>query len=97
VLNYPNPFTETTRFTFIQNKSNTELDVEIRIFDISGRWITTLNEQVRTSGIRVDPIEWDGRNSNGNKVDAGVYMYQIIVTDQLGNTAAQRQKFIKIN
>jgi len=97
VLNFPNPFSETTSFTFNQNKSNTELNVEIKIFDINGRWITTLDKQVRISGLRVDPIEWDGRNSNGSRIDAGVYMYQIIVTDELGNAAAQRQKFVKIN
>jgi len=97
VFNYPNPFAETTQFVFNHNKRKMELDVEIRIFDISGRWITTLNKQVRTIGAKIEPIEWNGRNSDGSRVDAGVYLYQIIVTDPSGNKAMQRQKLVKTN
>ena len=97
VLNYPNPFTETTKFDFIHNKSNAWLEVEIQIFDISGRFITSINEQVKTIGFRIMPIEWNGRDDNGSKVTPGVYMYNLIVTDQYGSSALQRQKFIKIN
>jgi hypothetical protein len=97
VINYPNPFTRTTNFVFRHNKSNAELDVEIRIFDINGRWVTTLHRQVCAVGFSIVPIEWDGRNSNGSRVEAGVYMYQIVVTDETGKTSIQRQKLVKMN
>jgi hypothetical protein len=97
VLNYPNPFSNTTKFDFRHNKSNSQLNVEIRIFDINGRYITSISKQLRTIGFNIDPIEWDGRDSNGNKIAPGVYMYNIMVTDSYGSTATQKQKFIKIN
>jgi len=97
VMNFPNPFNNTTNFIFKHNKSNAELDVEIRIFDINGRWVTTLQRHIRAVGFSITPIEWDGRNSNGSRVEAGVYMYQIIVTDETGKTSMQRQKLLKTN
>ena len=97
VLNYPNPFTETTKFDFIHNKSNAWLEVEINIYDINGRFVTSINEQVKTFGFRIIPIQWNGRDDNGNRIAPGVYMYHIIVTDQYGSSALQSQKFIKIN
>jgi hypothetical protein len=97
VLNYPNPFSNTTKFDFRHNKSNSQLKVEIRIFDINGRYVTSINKQLSTIGFNIDPIEWDGRDSNGNKIAPGVYMYNIFVTDSYGSTVTQNQKFIKIN
>lgn len=97
VLTYPNPFTNTTKFDFRHNKSNSELSVEINIFDINGRFITTLNKQLNTQGFNIEPIEWDGTNGNGQKITSGVYLYYITVTDPYGSKAVQRQKFIKIN
>jgi hypothetical protein len=97
VMNFPNPFNNTTNFIFKHNKSNAELDVEIRIFDINGRWVTTLQRHIRAVGFSITPIEWDGRNNNGSRVEAGVYMYQIIVTDETGKTSMQRQKLLKTN
>lgn len=97
VLNYPNPFSNTTKFDFRHNKSNSELKVEIYIFDINGRFITSINEQVKTIGFNIEPIEWNGKDNNGNKIASGVYMYNISVTDSYGSSAIQKQKFIKIN
>jgi flagellar hook assembly protein FlgD len=97
VLNYPNPFNNTTKFDFRHNKSNSQLEVEIRIYDINGRFVTTIDEQVQTIGFNIEPIEWNGKDAHGNKIAPGVYMYNISVTDAYGSTAIQHQKFIKIN
>ncbi|MCF6171187.1 MAG: type IX secretion system sortase PorU [Bacteroidales bacterium] len=96
VLNYPNPFTETTKFGFIHNKSGTKLTVDIRIYDINGRFIGALNETVSTSGYQIQPILWNGRDQNGQEVKPGLYTYEISVTDFYGNVSVQRQKMIKL-
>ena len=97
VINYPNPFTEYTKFGFIHNKSGSSFNVEVRIYDINGRYIGHIVQEVPATGNTIAPIEWNGRDANGNIVPAGVYAYHIIVSDIYGNQTIQRQKMIKMD
>jgi hypothetical protein len=97
VVNYPNPFSEFTTFGFVHNKSGSAFDVEIKIYDINGRYIGHLVQEVSSSGNGISPIRWNGNDANGSPVPSGVYSYNIIVTDSYGNTTIQRQKMIKIS
>ena len=80
VINYPNPFTSSTRFTFQTNRSGA--GVTVKIYTISGRLIEELH------GISVrgynDEIIWNGRDRDGDPVANGVYLYKIIVDDGQG-------------
>lgn len=70
--NFPNPFNpNTTIFYDVSRESN----VKISVFDLLGRNIVTLLDQVEPIGNR--SINWDGRDYAGNLVNAGVYIYQI--------------------
>jgi flagellar hook assembly protein FlgD len=95
VVNYPNPFSEYTTFGFVHNKKSAILEVEVKIYDINGRFIGSLAEQVSGNGFT--PITWNGRDQYGNEVPAGFYTYQLIVSDTYGNTTVQRQKMIKLD
>ena len=81
VLNYPNPFTDYTCFQFDHNLANTELDVLIQIYTVSGRLVKTLEQSIFTDGaIRLDNcIEWDGRDDYGDILARGVYLYKVKV------------------
>ena len=96
VINYPNPFIEETYFGFIHNKSGAQLQVEIMIYDMSGRFIGSIKENVSSAGYQINPIMWNGKNQNGERVKSGLYTYQISVTDYYGNVSVQRQKMIKL-
>ena len=96
VVNFPNPFIDETNFGFIHNKSGAQLKVEIRIYDMSGRFVGDINETVNSSGYQINPIVWDGKNQNGERVKSGLYSYEIKVTDPYGNISVQRQKMIKL-
>jgi hypothetical protein len=75
---YPNPFTpkaSDSRFnqvTFKFENTNYE-EVEIKIWDITGRQVKVMKE----SGVAI--VIWDGKDEWGNIVEAGVYVYQIKV------------------
>ncbi|HDO27760.1 MAG TPA: T9SS type A sorting domain-containing protein, partial [Bacteroidetes bacterium] len=97
VINYPNPFTNETRFGFTNNKSGEILEVQINIFDINGRLIRSLENKVNTESNYRSSISWDGRDYNGSPIPAGFYSYLITVTDRFGNKTTQHQKLIKIN
>ncbi|MDC1067610.1 FlgD immunoglobulin-like domain containing protein [Candidatus Kapabacteria bacterium] len=69
---YPNPFTESTKFT-IHNPENDFVTVEI--LDLYGNAVATLlNAQTAQGPISLD---WDGRNQTGNKVAQGTYIYRV--------------------
>jgi len=97
VMNYPNPFSEYTTFGFIHNKSGSDFSVEIKIYDINGRYVGYLEQEVSSSGNGISPIRWDGKDANGSPLPSGVYTYNILVTDYYGNKTIQRQKMIKID
>lgn len=70
--NFPNPFNPTTTIFYDVNK---ESNVKISVFDLLGREIVTLINQIEQAGSK--SINWDGRDFTGNMVNAGVYIYQI--------------------
>lgn len=75
VLNFPNPFSDATLFTFRQNQS-TPLNVTIKIFTVAGRLIQTIDSM--TNGEPYIRIPWDGRDRDGDRIANGVYLYKVI-------------------
>jgi hypothetical protein len=94
VMNYPNPFSESTHFRFNHNKPGNSFDVEVRIFNINGQHVRTLYHYSSAEGLSIDPIRWDATNEYGNKIGNGIYVYRIYVTDKLGNQYVQTSKLI---
>ncbi|MCK4696080.1 MAG: T9SS type A sorting domain-containing protein, partial [Candidatus Cloacimonetes bacterium] len=72
LLNYPNPFYNTTQITFyLENASKTEL----AIYNMSGQKTRTLISSFYTSGRH--SVIWDGKDNSGNVVNSGIYYYKI--------------------
>ena len=70
--NYPNPFNPSTTINFtVPNFS----DVKISVFDINGKLINTLVDASFSSGTY--NVIWNGDDASGNKVAAGIYMYNL--------------------
>jgi 1,4-alpha-glucan branching enzyme len=70
--NYPNPFNPVTNIYFhIPRKS----DVTLKIFDLLGREITTLIDNKNITGSFT--LQWEGRDSGGNLLSSGIYIYKI--------------------
>lgn len=97
VLNYPNPFTTQTNFQFEHNLPGQTLDVQVRIFSVSGNIVKTINETIQTDGYRVTDIEWDGLDEFGDRIARGVYIYKITVrADGLTGEASQESEYQKL-
>lgn len=94
VLNYPNPFTTSTRFMFEHNKPGVPLDLKIEIFTVSGKVVKTILRNINTIGYRVDDISWDGLDDYGDKIGKGVYIYRISLKDDKGEKVNQYQKLV---
>lgn len=70
--NNPNPFNPSTTIKFyIPNTS----DVTIRIYDMLGKEVTTLFDKQSTAGFH--NVYWNGKDSRGEFVSSGVYLYRL--------------------
>ncbi len=94
VLNYPNPFTTHTSFFFEHNQPNTQMDVMIQIFTVSGKLVKTLHANLLAEGYRVGPLEWDGLDEFGNTIGRGVYVYRVKVRTSEGKYAEKFEKLV---
>ena len=79
VVNYPNPFSNATTFTF-ERTSYDPIDVQIKIYSVAGRLIANIDHQnIAESSVR---IPWDGKDNDGNTLANGVYFYKLVVRDK---------------
>jgi hypothetical protein len=73
-LNWPNPFQDRTSFAFDLLFSH-DAEVTIKIFTVAGRLVRILQDQAQPG---YNLVEWDGRDSRGDPLSNGVYLYKII-------------------
>ena len=72
--NYPNPFNPRTIIRYDLPKDS---NVNIRIFNIMGREVMSLKNNMQKAGYK--SIEWNATNNQGQPVSAGGYTYSIEV------------------
>jgi hypothetical protein len=76
VMNYPNPFSRSTAFTFRHNQPS-PVNATVKVYTIAGRLIRTV-EKFSASDSFVS-IPWDGRDRDGDELANGVYLYKLHV------------------
>jgi hypothetical protein len=86
--NYPDPFNLTTVIRYFVSG---EGDVRISIYDLLGREVTVVFEGHVTTG--TGEIDWDGTNSEGEKVQSGTYICRM--TGETGGDDSEKIIFIK--
>ncbi len=70
--NWPNPFSASTTVLFDLPQ---QVDVKLSVFDVRGRLVKSLVDQVLPAGRYY--AGWDGRDANGADVASGVYFCKI--------------------
>jgi len=70
--NYPNPFNPETT---IQYELTVDAEVSLKIFDVSGKFVATLENAAKQAGTY--SAVWSGRNENGARVASGIYFYRL--------------------
>ena len=70
--NYPNPFNPFTRIEYELPKTE---QVSLKIFDITGREVVSLVNEVQKPGRKF--TVWDATNKSGHSVSAGTYIFTI--------------------
>lgn len=78
--NYPNPFNSQTMVEYELEKAS---QVFLVIYDIQGRWVSTLVDGYQAAGTHYIP--WYGTDQSGNKMQSGLYTCIIRTNDQVGS------------
>lgn len=82
LMNYPNPFTTSTRFVFTLTGAIIPDEFTIQIMNVSGtvvREITVDELGEIKIGRNITEFEWDGTDEYGDRLARGVYLYRTIV------------------
>jgi len=69
---HPNPFSAATSF---QYTLPTSAPVTVRVYDVRGALVSTLEDAVRAGGVH--SVSWDGRDNFGNVVSGGTYFVEL--------------------
>ncbi len=83
--NVPNPCVGGTLITYEIERS---VHVKIKIYNAMGREVDVLVDAIQGPGVH--SVEWDGRNSKGERVTSGIYFYKI----ETGAFAATRKMLV---
>jgi hypothetical protein len=75
--NYPNPFNPSTTIEFdIPGSVGQDVHVRLDIYNIRGQLVYTLLDRDSEPGTYT--VHWDGRNSRGERVGSGIYLYRVM-------------------
>jgi len=81
LLNYPNPFTTSTRFVFTLTGSRLPDELRIQIFTVTGRVVREISmEELGTLrvGQNLTDFAWDGTDRWGDRLANGIYFYRVV-------------------
>ena len=87
LVNYPNPMKNETSFLFNLAGAVRPAGCKIKIYSVSGRLVKIINSPVN---IGYNQISWDGRDTDGEYMANGVYLYQLIIDGD-----AKKETFIQ--
>ncbi len=81
VLNYPNPFSSSTKFVFTLTGSEVPEVFTIQIMTITGKIVREIQRSELGNihiGRNITDYAWDGKDEYGDKLANGVYLYKIV-------------------
>ncbi|MDQ3393968.1 MAG: T9SS type A sorting domain-containing protein, partial [Bacteroidota bacterium] len=77
---FPNPFTDKITIPFEIPASYVNVLVQLQVFDIAGKLVTSLQAKEHTHGFR--KIMWDGLDQSGKRCHSGVYIFKINIVGE---------------
>jgi flagellar hook assembly protein FlgD len=80
MFNYPNPFGAETWFTFVVTGNTPPEELTLRIYTVKGRKIREIRSGPGSLQVGFNRVYWDGRDTQGDEVANGNYLYQVQIT-----------------
>lgn len=103
LMNYPNPFSTSTRFVFTLTGTQIPDDMIIQIMSVTGRIVREITADelgfIRI-GRNITEYAWDGRDEFGDLLANGVYLYRVkarINGEEIQHRASGADQYFKKN
>ncbi len=80
LMNYPNPFSTSTRFVFTVTGNEVPDEILIQIMTVSGKVVREITEDELGAihiGRNISKYAWDGTDEFGDRLANGVYLYRV--------------------
>ena len=92
----PNPAKTNPTFRIVHDRTGSEMDVKLDIFDTAGRHLWTYSE----SGVSTDQVytlDWDLVTDGGRRLNTGLYLYRVNISSDGSSYSSKAQKLIILN
>ncbi len=96
LINMPNPATDATDFVFDHNQAGKILKVRIDIYNLDGKRVKSLRQELKPAGFTSGRIHWNCTTNTGKKISRGIYVYQLQVTTPDGQVKYLHNKLVFI-
>ena len=91
-----NPVRSTATFIVTHDRAGAQVEVEIEIFDLSGRKLATTKTTEVASG-NTTLVRWDACTIGGSAMNTGVYLYRARITTTEGVYASKAKKLVVLS
>lgn len=101
VLNYPNPFSTSTKFVFTITGSEIPQTLKIQIMTITGKVVKEISREelgYLHIGRNISEYAWDGTDQYGGKLANGVYFYHVVTRlsgNEVNHMSTSADEFFK--
>jgi len=96
LINYPNPFSNYTTFTFEHNQVEEPIDIKIQIFSLNGQLVKEVNDLYSAGGYKYISEKWDGTSNSGATLQKGMYIYKVLIKNYDGSVVEETNKLVLI-
>ena len=88
-----NPATTGTRFLISHDRTGSQMDVELEIYDTAGRKLWEKTESGVPTG-QTYVMDWDLTVGSGSRLRTGVYLYRVLISSNGSTKASTARKLI---
>jgi hypothetical protein len=89
-----NPARTNTYFLLEHDLPETQITVEIRVYDLTGRSVWAHSESGSSGFLKYYPVEWNLNNGAGNRVHPGIYVYRAAIRTATSREVTKAKKII---
>ncbi len=83
--NTPNPFGSSSSSTQLHIIAPSQGTIKLNVYNIKGQLVNTLYNNVVQKNQDIQ-LSWNGKDSRGNDLSSGIYLYQLLIENKLFET-----------